>query len=62
MSFLNLIVIVLFVFSLVGCTAIPPMDNPQFSFGRKCNDNGHWSYVWIHDADTELSATEEKCK
>lgn len=52
----------LIIFSLMGCTAIPPMDNPQFSFGRKCNDNGHWSYVWIHDADTELSATEEKCK
>jgi len=50
------------IFGLVGCTAIPPMDNPQFSFGRKCNDNGHWSYIWIHDADTELSATEEKCK
>ena len=52
--------IMLFCFSLIGCTAIPPMDNPNMEFGRKCTDDGHWSFVWIHDKDYQLIATKEK--
>ena len=36
-------------------------DNANWSFGRKCTDDGHWSFVWIHDKDVPLSATKEKC-
>tara|TARA_B100002019_G_C20836367_1_gene387740 strand:+ start:372 stop:551 length:180 start_codon:yes stop_codon:yes gene_type:complete len=51
-----------FTLAFVGCTAIPPMDNPEYTFGRKCKDDGTWSFIWVHDADTELSATKEKCE
>lgn len=46
---------------LAGCSAIPPMDNPKFSFGRKCSDDGNWSYVWIYDKNKGLNASKEKC-
>tara|TARA_B100000212_G_C26921945_1_gene342382 strand:+ start:141 stop:332 length:192 start_codon:yes stop_codon:yes gene_type:complete len=53
--------IAMFAISLVGCTAIPPLDNPDVSFGRKCQDDGSWSFVWIHDHDAGLTASKEKC-
>ena len=46
---------------LAGCSAIPPMDNPDISFGRRCSDNGTWSYVWIYDESKGLNASKEKC-
>ena len=52
---------ILFALLLAGCAAIPPMDNPDISFGRKCSDNGTWSYVWIYDEDKGLNASKEKC-
>ena len=54
--------VMLIAISFVGCTAIPPLGDPEVSFGRKCNDNGTWSYIWIHDKKNPLSATKEKCK
>ena len=53
--------VVLFCFGLVSCTAIPPLDNANWSFGRKCTDNGQWSFIWVHDKDIPLSASKEKC-
>ncbi len=61
MSNWGIFFIMLVAISFVGCTAIPPMDNANWSFGRKCTDDGHWSFVWIHDKDVPLSATKEKC-
>ena len=41
----------------------PNSPNPikfNMEFGRKCTDDGHWSFVWIHDKDVPLSASKEK--
>ena len=48
---------------LSACSFMPkPLNNPAVStLGKKCTTSGHWSYVWIHDRDVELRASNEYC-
>lgn len=48
---------------LGACSFMPkPLNNPAIStLGKKCTTSGHWSYVWIHDRNEELRASNEYC-
>ena len=58
------IIVVLAACALSGCSFLPkPLNNPAVStLGKKCTASGHWSYIWIHDRDEELRASNEYCQ
>lgn len=55
------ILLILISLTLIGCSSI---SNPRLSFGKKCvvdTTNVSYSYVWLYDKGTGLSATKEQC-
>ncbi len=57
------LIVILSACALSACSFMPkPLNNPSVStFGKKCHGDA-WSYVWIHDRDTPLSASSDQCK
>jgi uncharacterized protein YcfL len=56
------ILIILFSMILIGCTS--SIKNPRLSLGKKCiedDTNISYSYIWLYDKTSGMSATKEQC-
>lgn len=45
-------------FFLVGCAA----EKKKISWGKKCTEDGHWSFIWIEPVIGDTNINKENCK